>query len=243
MFDTLKHAYYIAKKDLKEYYLKPGTVSWGILFPITFTLAFLFKRGEYSVWAAPGLISLTIFFSATSMAATSIVFERRIRSFERLLLFPTGYVSIALGKSLGGLMFSLITSSSTIIIVYVLLHTLPSNPSLFTLSILLAICQSSSFGVLLSFAVKDPSQTMTVFNVVRFPMIFLSGVIIPVDQLPASLSMIPYILPLTYITELIRYSYIGEYSLIPPLTACIAVIVQSITFLITTSILIRKSIP
>ncbi len=243
MHDILKHAYFIAKKDLKEYYLKPGTISWGILFPITFTVAFLFKRGEYSIWVAPGLIAMTIFFSATSMAAASIVFERRIGSFERLLLFPTRYVSIALGKSLGGFLFSLITSLSTIIIVYILLHTLPLEPVLFTLSLLLAVFQSSSFGVLLSFAVKDPSQTMTIFNIVRFPMIFLSGVIIPISQLPAPLGILSYMLPLTYTTELIRYSYIGEYATIPPTIAFIAIVLQSIVFLIITSILIKKSIP
>lgn len=38
MRDVLEHAHYIAKKDLKEYYMKPGTISWGVLFPITFAI-------------------------------------------------------------------------------------------------------------------------------------------------------------------------------------------------------------
>jgi len=243
MRDVLEHAYYIAKKDLKEYYMKPGTISWGVLFPITFAAAFLFRRGEYSVWAAPGLIAMTVLFSATSMAGAAIVFERRIGSFERLLLFPTRYVSIALGKSFGSFLFGLITSLSTLLVVYVLLHAFPLNPALFTLSLLLAVLQSSSFGVLLAFAIKDPSQTMTVFNIVRFPMIFLSGVIIPINQLPPPLEALSYALPLTYSTELIRYSYVGSYSVVPPVIASIAMVVQTLAFLVVTSMLIRKSIP
>ena len=243
MRDVLVHAYYIAKKDLKEYYMKPGTVSWGILFPITFSIAFIFRRGAYSLWAAPGLIALTILFSATSMAGASIVFERRIGSFERLLLFPTRYTSIALGKSFGGLFFGLITSLTTFLIVYSFLNSLPVNPTLFIVSLLLTVFQSASFGVLLAFTVKDPSQTMTVFNIVRFPMIFLSGVIIPINQLPPLIQIISYLLPLTYSVELIRYSYVGEYSIINPVIAIMVVIIQSIVFLTLTSILIKKSIP
>jgi len=243
MRDVLMHAYYIAKKDMKEYYMKPGTISWGILFPIAFAAAFLFRRGEYSAWAAPGLLAMAVLFSSTSMAGMSIAFERRLGLFERLLLFPTRCVSIALGKSFGGFLFGLTTSLSTLLVVYVLLHALPLNPALFTLSLLLAVLQSSSFGVLLAFAVKDPSQTMTIFNLVRFPMIFLSGVIIPINQLPPPLEALSYTLPLTYSTELIRYSYTGKYSAIPPDIASIAMIAQTLAFLAVTSILIRKSIP
>jgi len=243
MRDVLEHAYYIAKKDLKEYYMKPGTISWGVLFPITFAAAFLFKRGAYSVWAAPGLIAMTVLFSATSMAGASIVFERRIGSFERLLLFPTRYVSIALGKSFGGFLFGLITSLTTLLVVYALLHALPLNPVLFAVSLLLAVLQSSSFGVLVAFAIKDPSQTMTVFNIVRFPMIFLSGVIIPINQLPQPLEALSYVLPLTYSSELIRYSFTGSYSAVPPAAAFTAMVAQTLAFLAVTSMLIRRSIP
>ena len=72
MLDELRGALYIAKKDLKEYYLKPPTVSWGIAFPLVFAFAFLL-RGWDRLWLAPGLLTISLFFGSTSMSAASIV--------------------------------------------------------------------------------------------------------------------------------------------------------------------------
>ncbi len=243
MLSELVKSFYIAKKDLKEYYLKPGTMSWGVVFPIAFTLAFLIRRGGIGVWLAPGLISMAIFFSSTSMSAVSIVFERKVGSFERLLLFPVSYTCIALGKSLSSFLFGIISSLTTVLVAYMLVPVMPSNPLLFTVCIIISIFQSSTFGVLLAFLVKDPSQTMTVFNIIRFPMIFLSGIIIPLNSLPLPIRTISLLLPLTYSTEAIRYSYLGTYDLVPPPASLSITLLSSIVFLFITSLLIRKSIP
>ena len=243
MIEDIAGSLYIAKKDLKEYYLKPGTVSWGLVFPIAFTLAFLMKRGELSLWLVPGMISLAIFFGATSMSAMSIVFERKTGSFERLLLFPISYTGIALGKSLSSFFFGLISSIPVIILSYMLIHAPPSYPILLILCIVMATFLSSTFGVLVSFSVKDPSQTMTVFNLVRFPMMFLSGIIIPLTMFPEPTRIVSLLLPLTYLAEAIRYSYTGAYDLIPPYISIPVSIILSLVFLVATSILIRKSIP
>ncbi len=243
MRDVLIHMYYIAKKDIKEYYMKPPSISWGILFPITFTVAFLLRRGGYSLWAAPGLIALSILFGATSMAGASIVFERKIGSFERLLLFPARYVSIALGKVFGGFLFGLITTASATATVYLLTGTGPRHPILFAAALLITLFQSSSFGVLMAFAVRDPTQTITVFNIVRLPMIFLCGVVIPIYQLPMVLRPVSYILPLTYSADLLRYAYIGSYSAAPPLLSAAAIALQAAAFVAATALLIKRSIP
>jgi ABC-2 type transport system permease protein len=41
MLDELVKSAYIARKDFREYYLKPGSLSWGIIFPFVFALAFM----------------------------------------------------------------------------------------------------------------------------------------------------------------------------------------------------------
>ncbi len=243
MLGNLVRSFYIAKKDLKEYYLKPGTMSWGVVFPIAFTLAFLIRRGGIAAWLAPGLISMAIFFSSTSMSAVSIVFERKVGSFERLLLFPVSYTCIALGKSLSSFLFGILSSLTTVIIAYMIVPVMPSNLLLFILCIILATFHSSTFGVLLAFLVKDPSQTMTIFNIIRFPMIFLSGIIIPLNSLPLPAKIASIFLPLTYSTEAIRYSYLGTYDFIPPVLSLCITLLSGLAFLLITSVLIEKSIP
>jgi len=243
MIEDLRGSCYIAKKDLKEYYFKPGTISWGLVFPIAFTLAFFIRHGGSSIWLAPGMISLAIFFGATSMSGMSLVFERRIGSFERLLLFPISYFGIAFGKALSSFLFGVISAVPVLILAYILVPVPPSSPLLLIASIAIATFLSSTFGVLLSFSINDPSQIMIVFNLVRFPMMFLSDAILPVISLPYIFRFIAYAMPLTYMTESIRYSYTATYDIIPFTASILISIILSIVFLLATSKLIKDKIP
>ncbi len=242
MHIDLDKAYYIAKKDLKEYYMKPGTISWGLMFPLVFSLAFMLKHGA-SLWLAPGMISLALFFGSTSMSAMSIVFERKIGSFERLLLFPVSYMGIALGKTLSSFILGIISMVPVLLLAGIMVNASPSNPLLLVVSIVVAAFTSSSFGVLVSFLVRDPSQTMTVFNLIRFPMMFLSDVIIPIPMEQPILVYLAYLMPLTYINESIRYAYTGSYDLIPPIISLTLTFILGILFLCIASLVIKKSRP
>ncbi len=82
--DDLRGMFYIALKDLKAYYFKPPNISWGILFPFAFILAFAIRNPGDLRALVPGLLALTILFGTSSMEAIVIVFERRIGSLERL---------------------------------------------------------------------------------------------------------------------------------------------------------------
>jgi hypothetical protein len=43
--DDLRGMWYLMLKDLRAYYLKPPNISWGILFPFAFVLAFVIRDG------------------------------------------------------------------------------------------------------------------------------------------------------------------------------------------------------
>ncbi|MGD9908805.1 MAG: ABC transporter permease, partial [Mesotoga sp.] len=80
----------ILMKDMKNYYLKPPNISWGIVFPISWTLMFFVRSGSDVEIRdiLPGVMALSVLFGTTSMLAVTITFERKSRSFERLLLAP-----------------------------------------------------------------------------------------------------------------------------------------------------------
>lgn len=236
-------AFYIAKKDIKEYYLKPPTISWGILFPLAFALTFIIRsRGDIHE-LAPGLISLALFFGTTSMASASIVFERRIGAFERLLLYPASYLDIALGKVLSSFLFGTISSIATIFLLIPLLKLKPLSIPLLIASVFSSTFLFASFGVLLAFVSRDPFIAMTIFNSVRFPMIFLSGIFIPLTRLPPPLRAISLLLPLTYSVEAIKYSVIGTCYLINPLIPFSLILILSLLFIFIIKQLIERSIP
>jgi len=222
--EEVKGLLYIALKDLKMYYFKPPNVSWGIMFPIVITLAFILRNPSDAKDLASGLIAMSILFAATSAEAIVIVFERRTRTFERLLLAPLSLQAILFGKVIGGVIFGFIMSSVFLVGSVIFLGVPFSNTIFLLASLALSVFVFSAFGTLISVAVKEIFDATTLANFFRFPMIFICGVFIPVSALPSFLHPIAYVLPLTYSVDLIRFFITGSYDIVQP-TVCVIVLI------------------
>jgi ABC-2 type transport system permease protein len=204
--DNLRGIFYIALKDIRTYYFKPPAVSWGIVFPITWILAFYLRNPGDFKELVPGLIAMTILFSATSAEAVVINFELRLGSLERLLLAPISIAAVLLGKVLGGAIFGfLMTTIVTIFSVAVL--RLHPNVLYLILIILPSLFVFSSLGALLCVMVREVFEAQTLLNLPRFLMIFLSGVVYPISKMPLTLQYFSYVLPLTYTIDGLRGSF------------------------------------
>jgi ABC-2 type transport system permease protein len=206
--DNLRGIFYIALKDTRTYYCKPPAVSWGIVFPITWILAFYLRNPGDFKELVPGLIAMTILFSTTAAEAVVINFELRIGSLERLLLAPISLSAVLLGKVLGGVIFgflmtTIVTVGSSII--------LRLNPNFLYLMLIVvpSLLVFSSLGALLCVMVKEVFEAQTLLNFPRFLMIFLSGVLYPVSKMPVVLQYFAYALPLSYTVDGLRLSFSG----------------------------------
>lgn len=75
----------ILKKDVKTYYLKPPNISWGIIFPLSWTLMQVIRwPGGNRLDLLAGLIAMSVLFGTTSMLAVTITFQRTSRSFQKI---------------------------------------------------------------------------------------------------------------------------------------------------------------
>jgi len=204
--DDLRGIYYIALKDLRTYYLKPPSISWGIVFPIAWIMAFYLRNPRGFGELVPGLIAMTILFSTTAAEAVVINFELRLGSLERLLLAPISLSSVLLGKVLGGAIFGLMM---TVIVATGSIVVLGLQPNILCLiSIVVpSLLVFSSLGALLCVLVREVFEAQTLLNLPRFLMIFLSGVVYPVSSMPAILQYLAHILPLTYTVDGLRQAF------------------------------------
>ncbi len=204
--DNLRGIYYIALKDMKTYYLKPPSVSWGIVFPIAWILAFYLRNPRGFEELVPGLIAMTILFSTTAAEAVVINFELRLGSLERLLLAPISLPSVLLGKVLGGSIFGLIM---TVIVTTGSVVVLGLHPNILYLILIVipSLLVFSSLGALLCVLVKEVFEAQTLLNLPRFLMVFLSGVVYPVSAMPPVLRFVAYLMPLTYTVDGLRQSF------------------------------------
>jgi len=209
LVDDLRGMFYIALKDMKAYYFKPPNISWGILFPLAFVLAFAIRNPVDVRSLIPGLLALTILFSTSSMEATVIVFERRIGSLERLLLAPLRLPALLAGKLLGGMTFGLTVTLVVLVVSLAIFGTAGTNWLMLFLALLLSATAFSGLGAFVSVAVREVFEAQTLANFIRFPMMFLSGVFVPLASMPAWLQVIARLLPLTYSVEALRVALSG----------------------------------
>ena len=227
----MKKVYYIAKKDFYQYFVKPSTISWGIIFPIILTLSFVI-RGKDVGLIAPGLIAMSSLFGATSMASTSVLFEKRLKEFERLVVAPLSWLEIVVGKLVGSFLFGLMTSIVVSFIILPFLGLFIRNVLLLVLAVMLSNLSFSSLGVFISLAVDDPRSAMLILNSIRLPMIFISGVFVPLSTFPVPLQILSLFMPLTYSVESIGYSLLGTFEILSPVTSYMANFIVFFVFIL-----------
>jgi len=198
----------ILMKDMKTYYLKPPNISWGLIFPFAWTLMF-FVRSEQAVdirGVLPGVMSLAVLFGTTSMLAVTITFERRSRSFERLLLAPISLNLLMLAKTSGAIIFGVLNAMVPVLIASFIVDLSGINWLTTFLSIMFIAITSTFLGLFISVSVSEVFEAQTFSNFVRFPMMFLGGLFIPIERLPIFLRHVSYVLPLTYGADILKTS-------------------------------------
>jgi ABC-2 type transport system permease protein len=210
LVDDLRGMFYIALKDLRAYYFKPPNISWGILFPFAFVLAFAIRNPGETRELVPGLLGLTILFGTSSMEAIVIVFERRIGSLERLMLAPIGLPALLAGKLLGGMTFGLTVTAVVLVIALAVFGFVGVNWLLLLLALLSSAAAFSALGAFVSVAVREVFEAQTLANFIRFPMMFLGGVFVPLAAMPPGLQAVARLLPLTYSVEALRAALDGR---------------------------------
>jgi ABC-2 type transport system permease protein len=84
------------------------------------------------------------------------------------------------------------------------------NPLAFGGGLLLGAGVFSLLGLIASVMVREVFEAMTLMNFLRFPILFISGVFMPLEALPAWAKPIAMVSPLTYVVELLRFGISGQ---------------------------------
>ena len=196
----------IVAKDMRTYYLKPPNISWGLIFPFAWMLMFYLRsRTPLDIRELlPGVVAMSILFGTTSMLAVTITFERRSRSFERLLLAPIELCLLMLAKTGGAIVFGMLNAFVPILVAAFVVDLSGVLWPAVVGSILLIAATSTFLGLFISVAVHEVFEAQTFSNFFRFPMLFLCGLFIPVSALPVFLRPLSFLLPLTYGVDILK---------------------------------------
>jgi len=199
----------ILAKDMRTYYLKPPNISWGIVFPLAWTAMFFIRSGSGldSIPAMlPGVMAVSVLFGTTSMLAVTVTFEKKGRSFERLLLAPIPLELLMLAKTSGAILFGVANAFVPVLMAMFLADLSGVAWGPLVPAIILIAVSSTFLGLFIAVSVSEVFEAQTFSNFFRFPMLFLCGLFFPIEKLPVFLRPLSYILPLTYGADVLHAS-------------------------------------
>lgn len=200
LITQLKRSFVIMKKDFRIYYNKGPVIIQGILFPIMLFFAFTIGRNIAPVYIISGLMAMVLFLTSTSIGPVVFPWETRQMTLERLITCPVSIKTILLGNLWSSLVFGCVFSTIPLILGGILFFEFQMNYFLIIMGIIIAALAFSSFSLILSVPPTDmPANTMILTILVKFPIIFISPLFMPVSFAPLAV-----VSPLTYFIDIIN---------------------------------------
>ena len=160
---------------------------------------------------APGFLAMSVMLGGMSGLASAISRERELGTLDGMMMSPISRYSVILGKAVSqtvrGLLQGLIMLGTTMILFGVRIY---GNPMLMLLILLLGVLGFVGIGIIATAVAGEQESATMILAMLQIPMMFLSGVMYPIEQLPWWMQMISKAIPLTYaITALRKVMVLG----------------------------------
>lgn len=136
----------------------------------------------------------------------TITFERRSRCFERILLAPIDYTLLMLAKTAGAILFGVFNAFVPMVFAGLMGDLAGIGWAAVLASILLISASSTFLGLFIPVSVHEVFEAQTFSNFFRFPMVFLCGLFISVQELPIILRPLAFCVPLTYGVDVLKWA-------------------------------------
>jgi len=232
----------ITGKNMRLYYTKPPVLMFGLLFPLFMFFAFFVGRHLDLKTFLPAFLAMMLFFTASSVGPLITPWEKREKTYERLLSYPVTQDSIILGDVTAGAVFGIGISLLVWLMSTLFIFVPVLNTGLFALAFILGTLSCASLGVLLaSPASNSPPNVMIFSNLIRFPLIFISGIFVPLEQMQGAGRTLAYCSPLTYLVDLFNAAMSGR-SAFSPVADCCVLIGVSAGFLFIARIIQKRNL-
>jgi ABC-2 type transport system permease protein len=170
---------------------------------------------DFRTFIYPGVLAMSVLFTAIFSAA-SIVWDREFGFLREMLVAPVRRWAIVVGKTLGGA--TVATFQGVIFLALAGVAHVPYNPVLLltlVAELLLLSFTLTAFGVMMAARIKQIQAFMALTQLFVLPLFFLSGALYPLNGLPAWLTVLTRIDPLTYIVYPMRHAVFTHLSISP----------------------------
>ncbi len=215
---TLRAIYMIWRRDLIRFWRDRVRVVGALAQPLLFLVILGtglssalggagggFRAGlDYQTFMYPGIIGMAVLFSSI-FSGMSIIWDREFGFLKEVLVAPIDRSAVAVGKTLGGATQA--SLQGLVLLVLAPFVGIELNPLMVLELIGLIFCLSlalSAVGVTLAARMRSMMGFQFVLNFLVQPAFFLSGALFPVTGLPAWMTALTRVDPLSYGVDPIR---------------------------------------
>jgi ABC-2 type transport system permease protein len=211
--------YILWLRQLKRYLRSKSRIIGSLGQPLLFLVALGFGfgpiyakagQGNYIEFLAPGIIAMSVLFTAI-FSGIEIIWDRQFGFLKETLVAPVSRLNIMIGRTLGGA--TVATLQGLVVFGISLLIGLRPHS---LLGVLLAIIIMfltailfTAIGTAIASKMEDMHGFQLVMNFLIMPLFFLSGALFPLGQLPRALGIVAAIDPLSYGVDGMRGALTG----------------------------------
>lgn len=210
--------YILWLRQLKRYFRSKSRIFGSLGQPILFLIALGYGlgptyaaagRGNYLQFIAPGVISMSILFTAL-FSGIEIIWDRQFGFLKETLVAPVSRINIMIGRSIGGATVAIFQGIVVLTIATVagFKPTLTNLPQTFLIMFLIAL-SFTALGTAIASKMEDMHGFQLIMNFLVMPLFFLSGALFPLDNLEGPLKTITNLNPLSYGVDGLRSTLIG----------------------------------
>jgi ABC-2 type transport system permease protein len=163
-------------------------------------------RLESRDFMIPGVLALLLLVVTTNLSSMGIVREKELGTLEQLNVTPLRRWQLIVGKLLPYALIGMI-DVFLVIAVAVLWFQIPLRGSVLLLLALTLIYLLSTLGLGLFVSTVSSTQQQAMMTTTFFfltPMIYLSGFIFPIENMPPVIQLVTYLIPLRYFLVIVR---------------------------------------
>jgi len=188
---------------------------YGIARPLNFTVKevlpeTLSTRESIIGWHTLSMIGVQILYTGLFIGALALVTEKETGTLRRILSAPVNPWNILIGKTLGGFIETGISILITIVVgIFVFGAKImwnPFNPAHLLLIPLLILGELSTIGIglIISIFTKSARGASGIASATAWPLMMLTGIVLPRWLLPPEFEILSYILPLSQIIDITK---------------------------------------
>ncbi len=219
---VLRDTAVVYMRELRPTLYEPFSLFFNLVQPLIFLLLYGPLIGDVPgvgdgspwQWFVPGILVMLCLTSTTAGAGYNLMLEMQTGSHERLLVTPLSRSSLLVGRSLKEVVTLLVQA------VLIMLMVLPFGFRLYPLGVLTGLVLLALLGIglgslayALAIAVRNQEWIFwMVQQTLLFPLLILSGMLLPLDMGPEWMRFIARLNPLTYVVEAERALFAGDFS-------------------------------